>query len=409
MSLTVVGLGTNLAHITEEGKSAIKKATTVIVKTSKSPSYEYFEDIPHETLDELFDNAENFDSLNSECADYILSKRGRVVYCTTGDGIEDGIVEELIRRNIEVKFSYGVSQIAHVKQKACTAGSFTYYTAYDIITKSHWERADHAVIIGEIDDKFLASDLKLFLLDKIGDASILFYRKTWKEITVSELDRQRFDHTATLVIPKATLTKKERFGFSDLVEIMKLLRAPDGCPWDREQTHDSIRKNLIEEAYELDEAIYMQDADMMCEECGDVLLQAVFNALISEDDGEFTLSDSLSMLCLKLINRHTHIFGDVKAKNAQEALIAWETAKKKEKADKGPFDTVPKALPALIRAQKVLKCAKAPKTTPVSPKTKDEWGDTLFELVKQMRNDGVDGEEALQDAIARFIKSEEEK
>lgn len=409
MSLTIVGLGTIPEHITEEGRSAINKATTVIVKTAKSPSYKYFQSIPHETLDEMFDNSEDFDSLNSECADYILSQKGRVVYCTAGDGIEDGIVEELLRRNADLKLVYGVSQIANAKQKACTAGSFTYYTAYDIITKSHWECPDHIVIIGEIDDRFLASDLKLFLLDKIGDSPVLFYRKTWTNLTVSELDRQRFDHTATLIIPKASLTKKERFGFSDLVEIMKLLRAPDGCPWDREQTHDSIRKNLIEEAYELDEAIYMQDNDMMCEECGDVLLQAVFNALISEDEGEFTLSDSLSMLCLKLINRHTHIFGDVKAKNAQEALIAWESAKKKEKAGKGPFDTVPKSLPALIRAQKVLKCAKTPKTPPVSPKTKDEWGDILFDLVKQMRNEGIDGEEALQDAIARFIKSEEEK
>lgn len=409
MSLTIVGLGSTLEHITEEGKTAIQNATTVIVKTSKTPSYKYFETIPHETLDDKFDNSEDFDSLNYTCANYILAKKGNVVYCTTGDGLEDGIVEEILRHSKKVKIVYGVSQIAHVKQKACTTGSFTYYTAYDIITKSHLECPDHTMIIGEIDDKFLASDLKLFLLDKIGDANVIFYHKAWKDITISELDRQRFDHTSTLIIPKTSFTQKERFGFSDLVEIMKLLRAPDGCPWDREQTHESIRKNLIEEAYELDEAIYMQDDDMMCEECGDVLLQAVFNALISEDDGEFTLSDSLSMLCLKLINRHTHIFGDVKAKNGEEALIAWETAKKKEKAGKGPFDTIPKALPALIRAQKVLKCAKVPKTTPVSPKTKEEWGDVLFDLVKQMRNDGIDGEEALQDAISKFINREDKK
>ena len=163
------------------------------------------------------------------------------------------------------------------------------------------------------------------------------------------------------------------------------------------------------EAYELDEAIAQEDIDMMCEECGDVLLQAIFNALIGEDDGEFSLSDTLTMLCLKLINRHTHIFGEVKAKNAQEALIAWESAKKKEKAGKGPFDTVPKALPALIRAQKVLKCAKVEKTPPVSPKTKQEWGKILFDMVIKMRNEGIDGEEALQDEIAKFIKETEVK
>lgn len=409
MSLTIVGLGTNPDQITLEAQSAIKKAKTVIVKTSKSPCYNYFEGINHETLDELFDQSEDFDTLNVTCADYILGKSGSVVYCTIGDGVQDGIVGEILSRDVPVKFVFGVSQNAHAFQKACATGSFTYYTAYDIITKSHLEIPDHPIVVGEIDDRYLASDLKLFLLDKIGDTTVLFYHKKWSSITVSELDRQRFDHTTTIIIPKFQLTKKERFGFADLVEIMKLLRAPDGCPWDREQTHESIRKNLIEEAYELDEAIYMQDSDMMCEECGDVLLQAVFNALISEDEGEFTLSDSLTMLCLKLINRHTHIFGDVKAKNALEALVAWENAKKIEKAGKGPFDTVPKALPALIRAQKVLKCAKLPKTPPVSPKTKEEWGDILFNLVKEMRNEGIDGEEALQDAIARFIEKEENK
>lgn len=409
MSLTIVGLGTNKNQITDEAKQIIASATTVIVKTNKMPTYSYFENIPHVTLDEIFNTSDDFDSLNKSASDFILSKKGKVVYCTIGDGVEDGIVGEILSRNADVKFALGVSNIANIKQKACTTGSFTYYTAYDIITKSHFECPDHAVIIGEIDDKYLASELKLFLLDKIGDVKVLFFHKKWVDITVSELDRQHFDHTATLVIPSAVLIKKERFGFSDLVEIMKLLRAPDGCPWDREQTHESIRKNLIEEAYELDEAIFMQDPDMMCEECGDVLLQAVFNALIGEEDGEFTLSDTLSMLCLKLINRHTHIFGDVKAQNAQEALIAWEAAKKKEKEGKGPFDTIPQALPSLIRASKVLKCAKVEKTPPVSPKTKEEWGDILFDMVKQMRNEGVDGEEALQDAIMRFIHEKEQK
>ena len=403
MILTVVGLGTKPQQLTLEAQNAINNASVLIVKTTKTPCYTHFEKLKHYTLDWVFDTVDDFDTLNAKCADFIMSKRGNVVYCTDGDGLSDGIVGEIVSRGQKVNFVYGVSTNLSPRAKANACASFTYYTAYDLITKTHFECPNHPVIVGEIDDKFLASDLKLFLLDKVGDIDIEYFHFRWRTIKVSELDRQVLDHTSTVVINSAPLIKKERFGFSDLVEIMKLLRAPDGCPWDREQTHQSIRKNLIEEAYELDEAIQQEDNDMMCEECGDVLLQAVFNALISEDDGEFSLTDSLTMLCLKLINRHTHIFGEVKAKNAQEALIAWETAKKKEKEGKGPFDTVPKALPALIRAQKVLKCAKAPKTTPVSPKTKDEWGKILFDIVKQMRNDGVDGEEALQDEIARFI------
>ena len=409
MTLTVVGLGTKPEQLTLEAQKAISNASVVIVKSTQTPCYTHFENIKHYTLDPIFDTVEDFDTLNAKCADFIMNKRGRVVYCTEGDGLSDGIVSQILSRGQKVSFVYGVSNACAPRAVANACGSYTYYTAYDLVAKTHFECPDHPVIVGEIDDKFLASDLKLFLLDKVGDIDIEYFHYRWRTIKVSELDRQVLDHTSTLVINSAPLVKKERFGFSDLVEIMKLLRAPDGCPWDREQTHDSIRKNLIEEAYELDEAIAQEDIDMMCEECGDVLLQAVFNALIGEDDGEFSLSDTLTMLCLKLINRHTHIFGEVKAQNAQEALIAWESAKKKEKAGKGPFDTVPKALPALIRAQKVLKCAKVEKTPPVSPKTKQEWGKLLFDMVIKMRNDGIDGEEALQDEIAKFIKETEVK
>ena len=346
---------------------------------------------------------------SAKCADFILSQKGKIAFCLDGDGVEDGIVTALLKK-CEPKFVYGVSKLAELKREALAPLNYSLFTATELIKKNHVEFDRlYPVFITEIDDEFLASDLKLFLLDKLGDEEILFLHKKWVKIPVSELDRQRYDHLTACIIPTASLTKKERFGFGDLVEIMKILRAPDGCPWDREQTHQSIRKNIIEEAYELDDAIQKDDIDMMTEECGDVLLQAVFNALIGEEDGEFTLSDVLSMLSLKLINRHTHIFGDVKATNAQEALIAWENAKKKEKAGKGKFDTVPPALPALVKAQKVLKCAREEKQAVPSPKGAKAWGDLLFDLVRQMRSEGVDGEEALQDAIARYVKAEEEK
>ncbi len=407
--ITVIGLGNNVNQITDEGKLAISSCSKIIVKTSISQTYSYFENIEHKTLDEFFDSEYDFDTVNQKCADYLLSLKGKVAYCTDGDGVSDGIVKCLIEKGADLKFIYGVSSVSELKAKAGAHLSYTHYTATELIQKNHVE-FDRAcpVFITEIDDEFLASDLKLLLLDKLGDETVLFYHKKWIEIPVTELDRQRYDHKTSCIIPTAELTKKERFGLADLVEIMKILRSPTGCPWDREQTHQSIRKNLIEEAYELDDAIYRDDIDMMTEECGDVLLQAVFNALIGEEDGEFTLSDTLSMLCLKLINRHTHIFGDVKASNSAEALIAWENAKKKEKAGKGIFDTVPPALPALIRAQKVLKCARVPKTEIQNPKGAEAWGDELFEAVCKMRSEGVDGEEALSDAIARFMKKEVE-
>lgn len=409
--LTIVGLGNDVNQITPQAVETISKANKVIVKTRISQTYSFFENIEHITLDDIFDTTDDFDTVNKKCAEKILSVKGKVVFCLDGDGVSDGIVKEILALSKTTpKFVFGVSKTAQMSVVSGGNLSYTTYTATELITKYHveFDRAN-PVYITEIDDEFLSSDLKLFLLDKLGDEDILFFHKKWTAIKVSELDRQKYDHQSCAVIPTKKLTDKERFGLSDLVEIMKILRAPDGCPWDREQTHQSIRKNLIEEAYELDEAIQKDDYDMMTEESGDVLLQAVFNALIGEEYGEFTLSDVMSMLCTKLINRHTHIFGDVKATNAAEALIAWENAKKKEKAGKGKFDSVPTALPALIRAQKVMKSAGEKKDSPVSGKSAEDWGEELFLMSRQMRADGVDGEEALQDAIARYIAREENK
>ena len=408
MSITLVGLGTKPEHLTKQGELAIKNAKNVVVTTSKSPNYTYFENINHTTLDSFFESADDFDQMSDKACSYLLSLKGNTVLCSDGDGISGSIAQKLIQKTDKIEVVPGVSNLTLLKSKVGFLDSYTHYTATDFLSFPPVEiPRDKPVFITEIDDEYLASDLKLILLDKIGECQVIFYKKTQKTINVVELDRQKFDHTACLIIPPKPLTERERYGFSDLIEIMKVLRAPTGCPWDREQTHQSIRKNLIEEAYELDEAIEKEDLDMMTEECGDVLLQSAFNALIAEEEGEFTLSDVLSLLCVKLVNRHTHIFGDVKAENALEALQAWENAKKKEKEGKGKFDSVPRAMPALLRAQKILKCAGVKKEITEPQKNSAEWGKILFDIVREMRAQDVDGEEALQSAILDFIKGEE--
>ena len=127
---------------------------------------------------------------------------------------------------------------------------------------------------------------------------------------------------------------KEKYTFEDLVKIMELLRAPDGCPWDREQDHKSIRKNFIEETYEVCEAIDTEDRELLCEELGDVLLQVVFHARISEEYGEFTIDEVIKGVCEKLVHRHPHIFSDIVADTSDEVLKNWEAIKKEEKGRK---------------------------------------------------------------------------
>lgn len=141
-----------------------------------------------------------------------------------------------------------------------------------------------------------------------------------------------------------------------LIDIMKLLRSKEGCPWDREQTHESLKKYLIEETYEYLEVVDLDDKDRMCEELGDVLLQIVFHARIAEENGDFNIEDVINGVCEKMIHRHPHVFGDVSAETSSQVLKNWEEIKKREKGVKDQtsvLQDVPKNLPALMRSYKV--------------------------------------------------------
>ncbi len=156
---------------------------------------------------------------------------------------------------------------------------------------------------------------------------------------------------------------KSHYDIADLVEIVKILRAPGGCPWDREQTHESIRRNLLEEAYEVAEAIDEGSRPHLLEELGDVLLQVVFHSRIEEEQGSFDLSDVADGVCKKLIHRHPHVFGNVQADNSAQVLANWDQIKREEKNQKTTaeaMDSVARSLPGLWRAEKVQsKAAKA--------------------------------------------------
>lgn len=151
-------------------------------------------------------------------------------------------------------------------------------------------------------------------------------------------------------------TIKEHYHFEDLLEIMKILRSENGCMWDRAQDHHSIRRNFIEETYEVCEAIDNEDVDLLKEELGDVLLQVVFHARMEEEKGTFNMDDVADGICKKLIYRHPHIFGDVDVSSTEEILTNWDALKKTEKGQETATDTlnsVARSLPALIRAEKV--------------------------------------------------------
>lgn len=233
---------------------------------------------------------------------------------------------------------------------------------------------------------------------------------------------------------KKALLNKERYDFSDLCDVMAILRAPGGCPWDMEQTHKSIRQNFIDETYEAVEAIDTDDKTLLCEELGDVLMQVVFHTQIEEETNGFTMEDVTTGVVQKLIYRHPHVFADTVADTSDEVLVNWDKLKAKEKhrdTVTATLESVPKPLPALMRAEKVgKKAAKvgfdfataqdaAKKITEETAEfleaddetRAEELGDLLFAVVNTARKYGISAEEALTHAtnkfIARFAEVEE--
>jgi len=219
--------------------------------------------------------------------------------------------------------------------------------------------------------------------------------------------------------------------FAELVEIMARLRGENGCPWDREQTSESIKPYLVEEAYEVLEAIDEQDPAKLKEELGDLMLQIVFHAQMAEETGAFSVSDVLAAINDKLVRRHPHVFGDVKADTAQEVLFNWEqikqTERRREKGQASLLDGVPRELPALLRAHRLQEKAsrvgfdwkeaqevfrkveeelaelRAAMQGQAAERVEAELGDLLFALVNLSRFLAVNPEEALRKTIARFI------
>ena len=227
---------------------------------------------------------------------------------------------------------------------------------------------------------------------------------------------------------KKELLQKKEYDFDDLVDIVKILRSPEGCPWDREQDHKSIRNGMIEETYEVIEAIDTENPTLLREELGDVLLQIVFHAGIEEDAERFDMDDVANDICVKLIHRHPHVFGDVSVENTAEVLTNWEQIKSAEKERVTVTDklrSIPPMLPALMRATKVGKKADmfdfkttelvmdkiAEEMVEVSEAiencaqcdVEEEIGDLLLTVTSLCRKLDVDAEAALNKATEKFI------
>ncbi len=342
--LKVVGVGILKGDVTERGKAAISKADRVFSRVKLS--------FATEVLDKY--EAADYLELDKLIADEVnaAAKTQNVVYCALGDGYTDSAVTLMLADEI-------IPGVAEHRGRT-PASAVTFMSAYEISADTIIDTTRPLMVYG-IDDKLIAGALKLHLIDAYGDETELTFSSGSSSLTIPlyELDRQKtYKGACAYFEGNVKLIDKPRYGISDLINVMTRLTDEDGCPWDKAQTHESIRINLIEEAYEAVDAIDSGDVDNLREEVGDVLLQAVFHCNIAQRTGEFTFNDAVSELVHKLVTRHTHIFGENRATDEESALKFWEQAKAKEKSYNslsGQLDRLPEGFPALLKAEKAYK------------------------------------------------------
>ena len=433
--ITIVGLGCGPADLSAGAKEALLSGARVILRTGETPASAGVRalGVPFETLDRVYASSRNFDSLNKNLASAVLeaAKKGDVVYCVDGSVAEDVSAQLVLQKKKEAQVFGGVSKAGTAFAAARVfSRDRTSLSAYAL---AECPRPSLPLAVYDVDCDLVAGDVKLALCELFGDETPAFFVRGGRarRIRLFEADRQgAYDASCAVVIGEIPLLSKTRFTYDDLLAILRLLRAPDGCPWDRAQTHESIRANMIEEAYELVDAIDSKDDSKICEETGDVLMQGAFHSVLGQERGAFTPDDVLSDVCRKLIFRHSHIFGKDRAENEAGALSVWEKNKAQEKGQQTPADTVkdvPKVFPAVMRAQKAAKRAAKfgydfQDAAEAAEKVREELaellaavqegdaahigeeaGDLLFAAANVGRLAGADCEQALQRSTDKFI------
>lgn len=363
--IQIVSLGTP-DTITKTASEMLLRAERLFVQTDRHPSA-----LPvmqsgraYRSMDDIYETAADFDALNAEIAARLIAA-APCVYAVPGTPTP-ALLNALGAAFTEAGASWTVLPGVSLAEAAFPARQEGLTFTAAALPKSLDPSLSATVI--EIDSRIRAGEVKLLLTEYYPDEHEVTLAKMdklgrWRKrsLPLSELDHgTRFDATTTLYVPSVRLLERTRYSYADLLEILQILRAPGGCPWDREQTHSSLREALLEECYELLEAIGNEDDAGIEEELGDVLMQVAFHAMIAEEQRRFTSRDVSTGVVQKLIYRHPHVFGSAKAETAGDVLVNWEKLKKIEKHQQTQTDVlmaVPKNLPALVRSYKVQKKA----------------------------------------------------
>lgn len=402
MKVTIIGLGAgDLNQLPLGVYKLLTSVDKVYLRTKEHPVVTALiaEGVQFESFDTIYESHDQFAEVYEEISTLLLEK-GKVeniVYAVPGHPlVAEKTVQLLIERadeyEVTLDFKGGQSFLDSMFQalRVDPVEGFSLLDGTDL-KGSELVLTQH-MIIGQVYDAFIASEVKLTLMDYLPDDYLVKIvtaagssEEVIKEVPLYELDHDlALTNLTSVYVPAVTDEEILYPTFPKLKEIIATLRGPNGCPWDKKQTHQSLKKYLIEEAYELIEAIEEDDIDHMIEELGDVLLQVMLHAQIGEDEGYFSIHDIIDGLSKKMVFRHPHVFGEKAAEDVNEALRNWDEMKQQEKGEKtlSLLEGVPKSYPAILRAEELQK--RAAKVGFDWENTQPMW-DKVFEEIKEFQ------------------------
>ncbi|MCS6835611.1 MAG: nucleoside triphosphate pyrophosphohydrolase [Anaerolineae bacterium] len=447
-TLTIIGLGSGSADdLTRRAWRALEATPRLILRTRRHPCVP---DLPRsaqaESCDDLYEQYARFEDVYNAIVDRVLSacQQGDVAYAVPGDPtVGEATTWRLLSaaqaQGHHVELIHGLSFIEPSLRYAQVdaMNGLQIVDGLDVAAQHHPQiNPDYPCLIGQVYSRDVASDVKLTLMNQYADdfEVVLIHgagsdSPRVERCPLYQIDRSKhISHLTTLYLPALG----QRSSFEAFQEIIAHLRAPEGCPWDRKQTHESLRPYLLEETYEVLEAIDKGDWDELASELGDLLLQVVLHTQIAIDEGEFTMTDVLRRVSAKMIRRHPHVWGEVDVDDDSEQVKAnWEEIKRAERAAKGQaerglLEGVNQAAPALLVAYELTRKAAQvgfdwPDVEGVRAKAREELaealqaessaeqveelGDLLFVLVNWLRKLGEDDPESLLRRVnAKFVR-----
>lgn len=469
-TVTIVGLGPGAAgNLSLETMALLTGGAQVLLRTAVHPTVAELEKqgVKFTSCDSFYEEGASFEEVYDKVVEHVLAAavNGDVVYAVPGSPLVAERTVVLLRERAKergvklvIKPAMSFLDLAYVELGIDPIAGLRIIDAQDF--GAIGEAGNYPLMITQVYSQLVASDLKLSLMDVLDDDYEVYFLRNLglpdeecRPVKLYELDRQaNIDHLTSVYVPPEAVSAVpsaaafeivdedraddeelvdnsgyDDFDINPLTDVMKVLREPGGCPWDREQTHATIRSNMIEEVYEFLEAVDNDDVAGMREELGDVLMQVVFHARMAQEAGLFDLQDVIDEVVDKLVRRHPHVFGSTEVSGSDEVLRNWETIKKQEKTERTHvLDGVTHGLPALLRAYKMQgKAAKVGfdwdnvdavwnKVTEELGELREaiaagdkaaaesELGDVLFAVVNYARHNKIEPEVALNGTNNRF-------